>query len=273
MSLCIYGTLQCRIPRDVSSNFRDKCYKIFVHSLQPNISSQNTMSYAFSSSQARKLPPCQPESSSKLLTSIKSLVRRPWQPSSSSRHLSPGNRPQTSCGSHARRNGPTEWDWDLAMRTTPPQYIRRESYPPPSPSNISNQQHSNPRRGRRCQDTVISMADYLTMAQLENIWQQQDTRRNNPVTAPPALRPPPTRTSAEKGALPRILQVATRPSDSSTSNSTQLTHRPPSNRDIHSALRPGQFSRHGLKINTDFSKPKSKSNKKAPVTGWEWMYE
>ena len=219
------------------------------------------------------MPQCQPDSSGKLLTSIKSLVRRPWQPSSLSRHSSSDDRPRTSCGSHARRNEPMEWDWDQPMRTPPPQYIRRESYPLPSPSNIPSQLHNNPRRGRRCQNTVISMADYLTMAQLENIWQQQETRTNNPVTTPPTLRPPPTKTSAEKRALPRILQVATRPSGSSTSNSTHITYQPPSNRNIQAALRPGPFSRNGLRINTDFSKPKSRSNKKAPVTGWEWMYE
>lgn len=231
------------------------------------------MSYAFPSSQARKLPQCQPDSTGKLLTSIKSLVRRPWQPSSSSRHSSPDNRPRTSYGSHARRNGPTELDCDLPMRTTPPQYTRRESYPSPNPSNTPNQQHNNPRRGRRSQNTVVSMADYLTMAQLENVWQQQDTRRNNPVTAAPTFRPPPTRTSAEKRALPRTIQGSTRSSGSPTSNSTQTPHQPLSNRDCHATLRPGPFSPNGLRINTDFSKPKSKSNKKAPVTGWEWMYE
>lgn len=226
------------------------------------------------SSQAHKQPQCQPDSSGKLLTSIKSLVRRPWQPSSSSsRHLSPNDRPQTSCGSHTRRNEPTEWDWDLPMRTPTPQYVRRESYPPPSPGNISNQQHNNTRRGRQCQNTVISMADYLTLAQLENIWQQQDTRRNNPVPAHPTLRPPPTRTSAEKRAVPRTLQVAASPSSNSTSNTSRVPHLPLSNRDIHPALRPGPFSRKGLRIDTSYSKPKSKPNKKAPVTGWEWLYE
>lgn len=231
------------------------------------------MSYAFPSSQARKLPQCQPDSSGKLLTSIKSLVRRPWQPSSSSRHPSPDNRSRTSYGSHARINGSTELDWDLPMRTPPAQHVRRDSYPLPSPSNTPNQQHNNPRRGRRCQNTVISMADYLTMAQLENIWQQQDMRRDNPVTTPPTLLPSPTMKIAEKRALPKTLRVATRPSTSSTSNSTQILYQPPPNRNIHAALRAGPFSRNSLRINTDFSKPKSKSNKKAPVTGWEWMYE
>lgn len=231
------------------------------------------MSYAFPSSQARKLPQGQRDSSGKLLTSIKSFVRRPWQPSSSSSHSSPDNRPRTSYGSHARRYEPTELDCDLPMKSPPPQYTRRESYPSTNPGNTPNQQHSNPRRGRRCQNTVVSMADYLTMAQLENIWQQQDTRRDSPVTIAPTLRPPPTRTSAEKRALPRTIQGATRSSGSPTSNSTQIPHQPLSNRDCHTTLRPGPPSRVGLRINTDFSKQRSKSNKKAPVTGWEWMYE
>lgn len=225
------------------------------------------------SSQARKQPQCQPDSSGKLLTSIKSLVRRPRQPSSSSSHVSPNDRPRASCGSHTRRNEPTEWDWDLPMRTPAPQYVRRESYPPPTPSNISNQQYNNPRRGRRCQNTVISMADYLTLEQLENVWQQQDTRRNNPVPALPTFRPPPTRTSAEKRALPEILQVAASQSSKSTSNTTRVPHQPLSNRGIHPALRPGPFSRNGLRIDTSFAKPKSKSNKKAPVNGREWLYD
>lgn len=225
------------------------------------------------SAQAQKQPQYQPDSSGKLLTTIKSLVRRPWQPSSSSRHVSHNDRPRTSCGSHARRNEPIEWDWDLSMRTPTPQYVRRESYPPPSPSNISNQQHNNPRRGRQCQNTVISMADYLTLAQLENIWQQQDTRRNNPAPAPPTLCPPPTRTSAERRALPRTLQVDASPNRNPTSNATQIPHQPLPNRHIHPALRPGPFSRTGLRIDTNFTKPKSKSHKKAPVKGWEWLYE
>lgn len=225
------------------------------------------MAHAFPTSQARKLPQCQRDSSGKLLTSIKSLVRRPWQPSSSSRHPSPDNRPRTTYGSHTRKLGPIESDYDLSMRTTPPPYTRRESYPSPNPSNTPNLQHSNPRRGRRCQNTVVSMADYLTMAQLENIWQQQDMRRDNPVTTAPTLRPSPTRSSAEQRALPRTIQVAARSSGSPTSNSTQT------DRDCHTTLRPGPVTRNGLRINTDFRKPKSKPNKKAPVTGWEWMYE
>lgn len=231
------------------------------------------MAHAFPTSQTRKLPQCQRDSSGKLLTSIKSLVRRPWQPSSSSRHSSPDNRPRTSYGSHTRKIGPKELDYDLPIRTTPPQYTRRESYPSPNPSNTPNQQQSNPRRGRRCQNTVVSMADYLTMAQLENVWQQQDMPRNNPVTTAPTLRPSPTRPSAAQRALPRTIQGATRSSDSPTSNSNQTPHQPLSDRDCPTTLRPGPISRNGLRINTDFSKPKSKPNKKAPVTGWEWMYE
>lgn len=227
------------------------------------------------SSRSHKHAQRRPDSSGKLLTSIISLVRRPWQPSVSSRLISPIDRPQTSCGSYARRNEPVEWDWDLPMRTPAPQYIRRESYPPPSPSNISIQQHNNPRRGRQYQNTVTSMADYLTLAQLENIWQQQDTRRNNLVPALPTLRPPPTRTSAEKRALPSILQVAPSPCGNTTSSATKIRHQTLSNRDIHPALRPGPYSRTGLRIDTNLAKQKQKSssNKKAPVKGWEWLYE
>lgn len=228
------------------------------------------MSNAFPSSQARQ---GHRDSSGKLLTSIKSLVRRPWQLSSSSSHSSPDNRPRTSYGSHARRYEPTELDCDLPMRKTPPQYTRRESYPSLNPSNTTSQQDSNPRRGRRCQNTVVSMADYLTMAQLENIWQQQDTWGDSPLTTAPTLRPPPTRTSAEKRALPRTVQGSTRSSGSPTSNHSQTPHQSPSKRDCHTTSRPGPFSRNDMRINTDFAKPKSKSNKKAPVTGWEWIYE
>lgn len=235
------------------------------------------MAHAFPTSQARELPQCQRDSSGKLLSSIKSLVRRPWQTSSPSRHSSPDNRPRTSYGSHTRKIGPTELDYDLPIRTTTPQYTRRESYPPPYLSNTPNQQQSNPRRGRRCQNPVVSMADYLTMAQLENVWQQQDMPRNNPVTTAPTFRPSPMRPSAEQRALPRTSQGATRSSNSSTSTSIQTPHQPLSDRDCHHTLRPGPISRNRLRINTDFSKPKSKPkskpNKKASVTGWEWMNE
>lgn len=231
------------------------------------------MAHAFPTSQARKLPQCQPDSSGKLLTSIKSLVRRPWQPSSSSRHSSPDNSPRTTYGKHTRKLGPTESDYDLSMRTTPPPYTRRGSYPSPNPSNTPNLQHSNPRRGRRCQNTVVSMADYLTMAQLENVWQQQDMRRNNHFTTAPIMCPSPKRPSAEQRALPRTIQGATRSRGCPTSNSTQTPHQPLSDRDCHTTLRPGPISRNGLRINTDFSKPKPKPNKIARVTGWEWMYE
>ena len=307
------------------SDSHHSCYKTFIYSLRPKFSFQSTMSSTLPASRVRKQPQAQPDSPGKLITSIKSLVRRRWQPSSSSRHSPPNNWPRNNHGSHARRNEPTEWDWDLPMRTPPPQYARRESYPQPSPSNtewdwdlsmrthpqqyargesypqpgpsntewdwdlpmrtpskqfarresypqpspsnISNQQHNYPRRGRRFQNTVISMADYLTLAQLENIWQQQDIRRNNPVITPPKLPPPPTRTTAEKRVLPRILQVAASPSSNSTSNTTQVPHQLLSNRDIHPALRPGPISRNGLRIDTNFSKLKSKPNKKAPVNG------
>lgn len=264
-----------RISRDVPSNSLHNCYKIssFTLSATKHTSFQNTVPSSMPSFQARKQPQFQSDSSGKLLTSIKSLVRRPRQASSSSSHVLPNDRPRTSCSCHARRNEHTEWDWDLPMRTPTPQYVRRESYPPPSPSNISNQQYNNPRRGRRSQNTVISMADYLTLEQLENVWQQQDMRSNNPVPAVPTLRPPPTRTSAEKRALPRILQVAASQSSNSTSVTTRVPHQSLSNRGIQPAPGPGPLSRGLLRIDTSFAKPSSKSNKKAPLNGLEWLFD
>lgn len=132
----------------------------------------------------------QPEPSASLLTSIKSLVRCPWQPSSSSSRRQSPSRPGTSAG-HDRSNA-LEWDWGLQSSPTRQNVERRQTHPSPK-SNRGNNNNSrttnqrspsaHQRRGRRGQDLVDSMADYLTLAQLESVWQQQDTRSANQAAA------------------------------------------------------------------------------------------
>lgn len=183
-----------------------------------------------SSSQPCKRSQNQPEPSACLLTSIKSLVRRPWQPSSSSSRRPSPSRAGASAG-HDRSNA-LEWDRDLQPNPTRQNVERRQIHPSPksNPGKSNNPRSNNQRsppahqcRGRCGPKTVVSMADYLTMEQLENFWQQQDTRRTNQAAAmnnddPRAQRSLPRAGEAADthAALPPLL----------------------SSRDIHPALRP-----------------------------------
>lgn len=184
-----------------------------------------------SSSQPCKRSQNQPEPSACLLTSIKSLVRRPWQPSSSSSSRRPSpSRVGASVG-HDRSDA-LESDWRLQLNPTRQNVERGQTHPSPksSPGNSNyprnNDQRSPParqRRGRCGQKTVVSMADYLTLEQLENVWQQQDKRRTNQAAAmnnddPRAPRSLPRAGDAvdTQAALPPLLP----------------------GRDIHPALRP-----------------------------------
>lgn len=82
------------------------------------------------------------------------------------------------------------------------------------------------------------MADYLTLDQLENVWQQQDTRRADQAAATNDVN------SRAQNALPRAGGAA----------DTQAPLPPPpplSSRDIHPALRPGPSFPEGLRVNTN----------------------
>ena len=205
-----------------------------------------------SSSQPYKHSQIQPEPSAGLLTSIKSLVRRPWQPSSSSFRRPSPSRPGTSAG-HDRSNA-LQWDWELQSHPTRQTVERRQTHPSPksNPSNNNNPRTSNQwshparqRRGRRGQNTVDSMADYLTLAQLENVWQQQDTRRADRAAETNNNNPRAQR------SLPRADGAA----------DTQAALQPPllSSRDIHPALRPGPLFQKGLRVDTNL-KPSKHAN-------------
>lgn len=79
------------------------------------------------------------------------------------------------------------------------------------------------------------MADYLTLAQLENVWQQQDTCRADQAVATNDIN------SRAQRSLPRATQVA-------------IPQPPPlSSRDIHPALRPGPLFPEGLGANTNLN--------------------
>lgn len=187
------------------------------------------------------------EPSASLLTSIKSLVRRPWQPSSSSARRPSLSRTRTSAG----HNGSTapEWDWSLLSNLTRQPVKRSQSHPSPnsSPGNNNNsrtidQQYStHRRRGRRGQNTettVNSMADYLTLAQLENVWQQQDTRRAD----------------HESSRVQRALLRAGGAADVQAA----LPSPPPlSSRDIYPALRPRPFVQERLRVDTNLKSSKN----------------
>lgn len=176
------------------------------------------------------------------LTSIKSLVRRPWQASSSSGRRTSPSRSRTSAG-HNRSKSP-ELDWGLQSNPT---VERRQTHP--SPKSNGNNNHSRTlnqqclpsqrRRGRHHeQKEVNSMADYLTLAQLENVWQQQDTCRADQAVATNDIN------SRAQRSLPRATQVAI--------PQPPLFPPPPlSSRDIHPALRPGPLFPEGLGANTN----------------------
>lgn len=200
-----------------------------------------------SSSQPSKRSQNQPEPSARLLTSIKSLVRCPWQPSSSSSRRPSPSRAGASAG-HDRSNA-LEWDWDLQPNPTRQNVERRQTHPSPksnpgSNNNLrTNNQRSPPahqRRGRCGQQTVVSMADYLTLEQLENVWQQQDTRRANQAAAMNNDNPRAQR------SMPRVGDAA----------DTQAAL-PPLRRDIHPALRPGPSSQKGLRVDTNLKLSKN----------------
>lgn len=195
-----------------------------------------------SSSQPCKRSQNQPEPSASLLTSIKSLVRRPWQPSSSSSRRPSPSRAGASAGRD--RSNALEWDWDLQPNPTRHNVERRQTHPSPesNPGNNNNPRTNNQRsppahqrRGRCGQKTVVSMADYLTLEQLENVWQQQDTRRTN-------------QAAAMNNDAPRAQRSLPRAGDAADTQAAL----PPllSSSDTHPALRPGPSSQKRLRVDT-----------------------
>lgn len=211
-------------------------YDIKISNLKPLFTKASPFfSNIMSSSQRCKHSQNHPGPSVCLLTSIKSLVRRPWQPTSSSYRRPSTSRPGTSAGQD--RSNALELDWDLQSNPTRQIVERRQSHSSPksNPGNNSNPRTTtqrsplaHQRRGRRGQNTVDSMADYLTLAQLENVWQQQDTRRANQAAV----------TSNDNPRAQRSLPRAGSAAD--TQAALSVTPPPlPSSRDIHPALRPG----------------------------------
>lgn len=204
-----------------------------------------------SSSQPCKHSQHHPEPPVRLLTSIKSLVRRPWQPSSSSSRRPSHSRPRTSAG-HVRPKSP-EGDWDMQSNPTHQTMERRQSHPSPNSNsgndNISrttNQQYppTHRRRGRRGQNEVNSMADYLTLAQLENVWQQQDTRRADQAAITT------NDNSRAQRALPRA---------GSAADKQAALLQPPrlASHNIHPALRPTPLFPEGSRVDTNVKPSKN----------------
>lgn len=201
------------------------------------------------SSQPCKRPQNQPEPSACLLTSIKSFVRRPWQPSSSSSRRPWLSRAGASAG-HDRSNT-LEWDWDLQPKPTRQNIERSQTHPSPKfnpgnnkvpPTNHQRSPLAHQRRGRCGQKKLVSMADYLTLEQLENVWQQQDTHRAN-------------QTAAMNNDNPRAQTSLSRAGDAAD---TKAALPPPlSSRDIHPALRPGPRSQKGLRWDTNLKLSKN----------------
>lgn len=113
--------------------------------------------------------------SSNLLTSIKSLVQ-----GSLSRSRSPR-------GLQASNDGRTEREISQTI------HDRRQVHPS---SHKHLKPHVCPRR--RPQAPIISVADYLTLAQLENVWREQDRRRGDAEIArgPQQQKPEPSATEA-----------------------------------------------------------------------------
>lgn len=91
------------------------------------------------------------------------------------------------------------------------------------------------------------MADYLTLAQLENVWQQQDTRRANQAAA----------TNYDN---PRAQRSLPRADGAADTQAAPLPPPPPpllSSRDIHPALRPGPLFQKGLRVDTNLKPTKN----------------
>lgn len=91
------------------------------------------------------------------------------------------------------------------------------------------------------------MADYLTLAQLENVWQQQDRRRADQAAATTTNS---VNSRAQRALPPRGAGGA--PAD--TPAAAALQPPPFFSRDIHPTLRPGPSYPEGLRMNTN-SKP------------------
>lgn len=91
------------------------------------------------------------------------------------------------------------------------------------------------------------MADYLTLAQLENVWQQQDRRRANQAAATTTND---VNSRAQRALPPR--GAGDVPAD--TQAGAALQPPPFLSRDIHPTLRPGPSYPEGLRANTN-SKP------------------
>lgn len=91
------------------------------------------------------------------------------------------------------------------------------------------------------------MADYLTLAQLENVWQQQDRRRADQAAATTTNG---VNSRAQRALPPRGAGGA--PAD--TQAAAALQPPPFLGRDIHPTPRPGLSCPEGLRMNTN-SKP------------------
>lgn len=89
------------------------------------------------------------------------------------------------------------------------------------------------------------MADYLTLAQLENVWQQQDTRRANWAAE----------TNNDNTRSQRSLPRADGTADTQAALQPLLL----SSRDIHPALRPEPLFQKGLRVDTNL-KPSKDAN-------------
>ena len=232
-------------------NFLSNHYIKNLHTQTSTYQPSSFFSNIMSSSQPYKHSQIESEPSAGLLTSIKSLVRRPWQPSSSSSCRPSPIRPGTSAG-HDRSNA-LQWDWDLQSNPTRQTVERRQTHPSPksnpgnnNPRTSNHSSHpAHQRRGRRGQHIVDSMADYLTLAQLENVWQQQDTRRANWAAE----------TNDDNRRSQRSLPRAEGTAD------TQAALQPPllSSRDIHPALRPEPLFQKRLRVDTNL-KPSKHAN-------------
>ena len=133
-------------------------------------------------------------------TSIKSLVRRPWLP----------NRSPSRPGSCKAKRP----EWEISQSDADD----RQSLPSLS-TPLRSRIHPRP-RDRRRHVSVTSVADYLTLAQLENFWRQQDSHREMIIARVPLETIIASTTSLSRG-----------PEASSWSH-------------IHPALRPGPTQSH-----------------------------
>lgn len=91
------------------------------------------------------------------------------------------------------------------------------------------------------------MADYLTLEQLENVWQQQDTRRTN-------------QAAAMNNDAPRAQRSLPRAGDAADTQAAL----PPllSSSDIHPTLRPGPSSQKRLRVDTSLKLSKKVGSSK-----------